>query len=170
MHGEGGFASRSAELDIGRKVQPEHGECSSAGSVLGWAEERWLRLAAGIGLATMVLGAGVSLATDTAYQGRYGVFALVPVVLAAAANRVPVLRRLYRARASVVRAPGASPIVARCATRDYDADDAGVRARRARKKNASKREWRRFSLTRMRTVLAGACVVGKTRAEGARAA
>ena len=74
------------------------------------------------------------------------------------------------ARASVVRAPGASPIVARCATRDYDADDAGVRARRARKKNASKREWRRFSLTRMRTVLAGACVVGKTRAEGARAA
>ena len=70
---------------------------SSAGSVLGWTEERWLRLAAGIGLGTMVLGAGVSLASDTAYQGRYGVFALVPVVLAAAVG----LRRL----------PGIGPVV-----------------------------------------------------------
>ena len=63
---------------------------SASGAVLGWTDRGWLRVSAGIGLATMLLGATVSLATDTAFQGRYGVFALVPVVLAAGLG----LRRL----------------------------------------------------------------------------
>jgi hypothetical protein len=56
---------------------------TTSGAVLGWTDLGWLRVVAGIGLATMLLGAAVSLATDTAFQGRYGMFALVPVVLAA---------------------------------------------------------------------------------------
>ena len=56
----------------------------ASGALVGWTDRGWLRVAVGIGLATMLLGAAVSLATDTAFQGRYGVFALVPVVLAAA--------------------------------------------------------------------------------------
>lgn len=56
---------------------------ASGGAVIGWTDRGWLRVAAGIGVMTMLLGAAVSLATDTAFQGRYGVFALVPVVLAA---------------------------------------------------------------------------------------
>jgi len=51
-------------------------------AVLGLTDLRWLRVAVGLGVATMVVGAGVSLATDTAFQGRYGVFALIPLVLA----------------------------------------------------------------------------------------
>ena len=63
---------------------------SASGAVLGWTDRGWLRVSAGIGLATMLLGATVSLATDTAFQGRYGVFALVPVALTAGLG----LRRL----------------------------------------------------------------------------
>ncbi|MDG2427858.1 MAG: glycosyltransferase family 39 protein [Acidimicrobiales bacterium] len=50
--------------------------------VLGWTNLRWLQVTTAFGVGTLVVGAGVSLATDTAYQGRYGVFALVPLVLA----------------------------------------------------------------------------------------
>ena len=52
--------------------------------VLGWTDLGWLRVTVVLGVATMVLGATVSLATDTAFQGRYGVFALAPLVLACA--------------------------------------------------------------------------------------
>ena len=52
--------------------------------VLGWTDLVWLQVAVALGVTTMTLGASVSLITDTAFQGRYGVFALVPMVLACA--------------------------------------------------------------------------------------
>ena len=52
-------------------------------SELGLTDLPWLWIAFGVGFATMLLGAGVSLVTQTAFQGRYGVFCFVPVVLAA---------------------------------------------------------------------------------------
>ncbi len=50
---------------------------------VGLAEEPWLRLAAGLGCFTLLLGASVSLVLGTTFQGRYAVFALAPVLLAA---------------------------------------------------------------------------------------
>ena len=52
------------------------------GSTLGLTNLRWLKVVVVAGSATMLLGAVVSLVTDTAFQGRYGVFALVPLLLA----------------------------------------------------------------------------------------
>ncbi len=51
---------------------------------LGWTDLPWLRVAGLVGGATMVVGAGLSLAVDSAFQGRYAVYCFVPVVLAAA--------------------------------------------------------------------------------------
>ena len=65
--------------------------------VLGWTDLGWLRVVVVAGMATMVLGASVSLVSDTAFQGRYGVFAFVPLVLACAVG----LHRMTP-RASVV--------------------------------------------------------------------
>ncbi len=64
---------------------------------LGLADLPWLWLAAGVGISTMALGAGVSLVTQTAFQGRYAVFCFVPVVLAAAVG----LARLPRQAAAL---------------------------------------------------------------------
>lgn len=50
---------------------------------LGLTDLTWLWAAVGVGFATMLLGAGASLVTQTAFQGRYAVFCFVPVVLAA---------------------------------------------------------------------------------------
>jgi len=58
--------------------------------VLGFADEGWLRVVVGFGVATVGLGAAASLATGTAFQGRYAVFALVPLLLAGSVG----LRRL----------------------------------------------------------------------------
>jgi len=58
--------------------------------VLGLADEGWLRVVVGFGVATVGLGAVASLATGTAFQGRYAVFALPPLLLAATVG----LRRL----------------------------------------------------------------------------
>ncbi|MCP4793104.1 MAG: hypothetical protein GY882_07235 [Actinomycetia bacterium] len=66
-------------------------------SELGPADLPWLWVAVGVGVATMLLGAGVSLITQTAFQGRYGVFCFVPVVLAAGVG----LSRLPRPAASL---------------------------------------------------------------------
>ena len=60
---------------------------------IGWTELPWLRTTVGTGGATVLLGAAVSLATDSAFQGRYAVFCFVPVVLAAGVG----LRRLPQA-------------------------------------------------------------------------
>ena len=54
------------------------------GLTLGLTNLPWLQVVVVAGAATMTLGAVVSLATDTAFQGRYGVFALVPLVLGCA--------------------------------------------------------------------------------------
>ncbi len=67
------------------------------GSTLGLTNLLWLRVVTVAGAATMLLGAAVSLVTDTAFQGRYGVFALVPLVLGCAVG----LQRMTP-RASVV--------------------------------------------------------------------
>ncbi len=50
-------------------------------SLLGLTDLLWLRIAVGLGAATMLLGAVISLLTQTAFQGRYAVFFFVPVVL-----------------------------------------------------------------------------------------
>jgi len=59
-------------------------------AVLGPADEGWLWVVVGFGVGTVALGAVASLATGTAFQGRYAVFALVPLLLAASVG----LRRL----------------------------------------------------------------------------
>jgi hypothetical protein len=66
-------------------------------SELGPTDLPWLWIAVGVGFATMLLGAGVSLVTQTAFQGRYGVFCFVPVVLAAGVG----LARLPRTTAAL---------------------------------------------------------------------
>lgn len=55
-------------------------------ALIGLTNEGWLRIAVGLGIGTMILGSIVSLATDTAFQGRYAVFAVVPMFLATAAG------------------------------------------------------------------------------------
>lgn len=51
--------------------------------VLRLAGERWLQVLVGFGLGTLLVGAAASLITGTAFQGRYAVFALMPVLMAA---------------------------------------------------------------------------------------
>lgn len=53
-------------------------------SRVGWTHLSWLRIVAFVGGMTMLVGAVLSLAADSAFQGRYAVFCFVPVVLAAA--------------------------------------------------------------------------------------
>jgi len=71
-------------VGLGSRVDP-------TGTVLGWTDLWWLRAAIVLGAGTMVLGGSVSLVTDTAFQGRYGVFAFVPFVLGCAVglHRMP---------------------------------------------------------------------------------
>ena len=69
------------------------------------------------------------------------------------------------------RSRRASPIDARRARKNRDADDDDDEdARRATRARATGRGSRRCVLTRIPTILGGACVVGTTRARGARAA
>jgi len=51
--------------------------------ILGLTDLLWLRVAVGVGVATMGLGMTVSLLMGSAFQGRYAVFAFVPLVAAA---------------------------------------------------------------------------------------
>ena len=85
--------------------------------VLGWTNLRWLQVVTTFGVGTMVVGAGVSLATDTAYQGRYGVFAVIPLVLVCGVGlQKMTMRASVAALAALVLLSGVS--VARELSRD----------------------------------------------------
>ncbi|MDG2210435.1 MAG: glycosyltransferase family 39 protein [Acidimicrobiales bacterium] len=50
--------------------------------VLGQTHHEFLKISAAIGVLAIILGVLVSLIFDSAFQGRYGVFAFIPLVLA----------------------------------------------------------------------------------------
>ena len=70
----------SVLITFGLGTRASHKGCRPE---IGLAQETWLRVAMGLGVSTLVLGAAVNLAIGTTFQGRYAVFVLVPVLLAA---------------------------------------------------------------------------------------
>lgn len=50
--------------------------------VLGQTQHEFLKISAAVGALAILIGALVSLIFDSAFQGRYGVFAFIPIVLA----------------------------------------------------------------------------------------
>ena len=61
--------------------------------VLGQTHNVFLKISAAIGASAMLLGVLVSLIFDSAFQGRYGVFAFIPIVLAVGAGLSQLPRR-----------------------------------------------------------------------------